>query len=75
MPLINPGANPTWTEIQAGIEANKVERDATEAAIVDAEADIVSANQTIRQGKGDLRRIDNNLRRWLEVIEKKAGDD
>ena len=74
MPLINPTPDPTWAEIQAGIEANKLERDAIEAAISAAEAAIAGANQTIRQQKGELRRVDNNLRRWLEVIQDKAGD-
>ena len=75
MPLINPGNDPTWAEIQAGIEANKVEREAIEASISASEAAIAGANQNIRQQKGEMRRVDNNLRRWLEAIEAKAGED
>ena len=74
MPLINAKANPTWTEVQTGIEANKNERSAIEAAISAAEAAIAGANQNIRQQKGEMRRVENNLKRWLEAIEKLAGD-
>jgi multidrug resistance efflux pump len=75
MPLQPPKPNATWDEIEAAITANKTERDAVEAAISAAEAAIAGANITIRQSQGELRRIDNNLRQWIEIIRDKPGDD
>jgi hypothetical protein len=75
MPLINPGDNPTWQEIQDGIVANSAERAVIEGLIEGAEADIKAAEMVIRSQKGELRKVTNNLRRWLAAIAKKAGDD
>ena len=74
MPLINPTPNPTWADIQTGIEANEAEREIVETAIAAAQAQITSAESEIRTQNAQMRRIQNNLRQWLRAVRTLAGD-